>query len=43
MSQNKALADDFTENFNFPDRQWEHLASAEAAAAYIASFAPQKV
>jgi 2-polyprenyl-6-methoxyphenol hydroxylase-like FAD-dependent oxidoreductase len=43
MSQNKALADDFTENFNFPDRQWEHLASAEAAAAYIGSFAPREV
>ena len=27
MSQIPALADDFTENFNHPDRQWEHLAS----------------
>jgi len=38
MSQNKALADDFTDNFNRPDLQWEHLASPEATAAYIASF-----
>ena len=39
MSQNKRLCDDFTENFNHPDRQWEHVQSAEALAAYIASFA----
>jgi Styrene monooxygenase A putative substrate binding domain len=40
MSQNAALADDFTENFNHPDLQWEHLASPEATAAYIAGFGP---
>jgi 2-polyprenyl-6-methoxyphenol hydroxylase-like FAD-dependent oxidoreductase len=39
MSQNKRLADDFTENFNHPDRQWENLASPASTAAYIASFA----
>ena len=39
MSQNRSLCDDFTENFNHPDRQWEHLQTAEATAAYIASFA----
>ena len=39
MSQNPALADDFTENFNFPDRQWEHLASPAATEAYIGRFA----
>lgn len=38
MSQNTRLCDDFTENFNHPDRQWEHLQSPEATAAYIASF-----
>lgn len=38
MSQNSALADDFTENFNHPDRQWAHLSSDEATAAYIARF-----
>jgi 2-polyprenyl-6-methoxyphenol hydroxylase-like FAD-dependent oxidoreductase len=38
MSQNPALSDDFTENFTDPARQLEHLASSEAAAAYIASF-----
>ena len=36
MSQSRALVDDFTENFNYPDRQWEHLSSPEATAAYIA-------
>ncbi len=40
MSQNRALADDFTENFNHPDRQWARLQSAEATAAYIAELAP---
>ncbi len=39
MSQNRSLCDDFTENFNHPDRQWEHLQTPEATAAYIASFA----
>jgi 2-polyprenyl-6-methoxyphenol hydroxylase-like FAD-dependent oxidoreductase len=38
MSQNRALVDDFTENFNHPHRQWEHLQSPEATAAYIAEF-----
>lgn len=38
MSQNKRLCDDFTENFNYPDRQWEHLRSPEETSAYIASF-----
>lgn len=39
MSQIPALADDFTENFNRPDLQWEHLSSPDATAAYIARFA----
>jgi hypothetical protein len=39
MSQNPALANDFTDNFTVPARQLEHLASPDAAAAYIASFA----
>lgn len=39
LSQNPALVNDFTENFNHPDVQWEHLSSPEATAAYIASFA----
>jgi 2-polyprenyl-6-methoxyphenol hydroxylase-like FAD-dependent oxidoreductase len=39
MSQSPALADDFTENFNHPDRQWQNLSSPEATAAYIARFA----
>jgi hypothetical protein len=42
MSQNSALVDDFTENFNHPDRQWEHLSTPEATAAYIARFGPSE-
>jgi 2-polyprenyl-6-methoxyphenol hydroxylase-like FAD-dependent oxidoreductase len=38
MSQSSALADDFTDNFNAPDRQWEHLSSPEATAAYVGRF-----
>jgi 2-polyprenyl-6-methoxyphenol hydroxylase-like FAD-dependent oxidoreductase len=38
MSQNKALCDDFTENFNNPDLQWEHIRSPGATAAYISAF-----
>jgi len=40
MSQNPALADDFTENFNDPPQQWEHLRTPEATTAYIGEFAP---
>jgi 2-polyprenyl-6-methoxyphenol hydroxylase-like FAD-dependent oxidoreductase len=39
MSQNPALSNDFTDNFTDPTRQLAHLASPEATAAYIASFA----
>jgi hypothetical protein len=35
MSQNQALADEFTENFNYPDRQWDRVASAERIHAWI--------
>jgi 2-polyprenyl-6-methoxyphenol hydroxylase-like FAD-dependent oxidoreductase len=38
MSQNKALCDDFTDNFNRPDLQWEHLKTPEATAAYVGAF-----
>jgi 2-polyprenyl-6-methoxyphenol hydroxylase-like FAD-dependent oxidoreductase len=40
MSQNRALADDFTENFNRPDLQWARLQTAEATAAYISELTP---
>jgi 2-polyprenyl-6-methoxyphenol hydroxylase-like FAD-dependent oxidoreductase len=36
MSQNQALADEFTENFNYPDHQWDRVASAERIQAWIA-------
>jgi 2-polyprenyl-6-methoxyphenol hydroxylase-like FAD-dependent oxidoreductase len=39
MSQNRALSDDFTDNFTDPARHLEHLASLESARAYVGSFA----
>lgn len=38
MSQSSELADDFTENFNHPDRQWQHVSSAGAATEYVGRF-----
>ncbi|MES2198015.1 MAG: styrene monooxygenase/indole monooxygenase family protein [Pseudomonadota bacterium] len=35
MSQNQALADEFTENFNYPDQQWDRICSAERIQAWI--------
>lgn len=35
MSQNKALCDEFTENFNWPERQWDNLGSAARIRAWI--------
>jgi hypothetical protein len=35
MSQNQALADEFTENFNYPDRQWDHIATPGRIHAWI--------
>lgn len=35
MSQNKALCDEFTENFNWPERQWDNLASPERIRAWV--------
>ncbi len=40
MSQNLALANDFTDNFTDPSRHLANLSSPEAAAAYIAAFSP---
>jgi 2-polyprenyl-6-methoxyphenol hydroxylase-like FAD-dependent oxidoreductase len=39
MSQNRALADDFTDNFTQPAKHLANLASMDTAAAYIGSFA----
>lgn len=39
MSQNKALCDEFTENFNYPERQWDHVASPERIHAWLARVA----
>ena len=35
MSQNKALCDEFTENFNTPERQWDNLGSPARIEAWI--------
>jgi hypothetical protein len=35
MSANQALADEFTQNFNAPERQWDHLASPGRIRAWI--------
>lgn len=39
MSTNLDLANDFTEGFTDPERQWRNMASAEAAEAYVGRFA----
>lgn len=36
MAQNQAVADEFTENFSYPDRQWDNLATPERVTAYLA-------
>ena len=35
MSRNQPLCDDFTNNFNYPERQWDRLASAPRIRAWI--------
>ena len=35
MSQNQALADEFTENFNYPDLQWDRIATPERIQRWI--------
>lgn len=36
MAMNRALADEFTENFNYPERQWDRIASPARIQAWIA-------
>lgn len=44
MSQNQALADEFTENFNYPDRQWDRISTAQRINQWIARMsAPEPV
>lgn len=38
MSMNKAVCDEFTDNFSFPDRQWATLRSMEAVRAHLDRF-----
>lgn len=37
LFQNRALADEFTDNFNYPERQWDIFASVERMKAWCAS------
>ena len=36
MSQNPAVADEFTDNFNRPERQWDMLGTPERTGAFLA-------
>ena len=40
MSQNRALCDEFTDNFNRPEEQWNRLASPQRIQAWIAERQP---
>jgi 2-polyprenyl-6-methoxyphenol hydroxylase-like FAD-dependent oxidoreductase len=35
MAENRKLCDEFTENFNYPERQWDNLASEQRTHAWI--------
>src|SRR5262249_46402126 len=35
MAQNQKLADEFTENFNYPERQWDRLATPARIRAWV--------
>ncbi|WP_028138798.1 styrene monooxygenase subunit StyA [Bradyrhizobium japonicum] len=35
MSQNQALADEFTENFNYPERQWDRISTPQRIRSWI--------
>jgi hypothetical protein len=35
MGGNQALADEFTENFNYPDLQWDRIATPERIQRWI--------
>lgn len=36
MSQNRAIADEFTDGFNYPERQWDRFAHPQRTAAWVA-------
>ena len=37
LNQHRALADEFTDNFNFPEKQWDCFASVERMQAWVSS------
>ena len=43
VSQSRALADEFTDNFNFPERQWDCFASAARMKSWCRSAAMRKL
>lgn len=42
MALNKSIADEFTENFNYPERQWDRLASGRRMLQWIEERRPAK-
>jgi styrene monooxygenase len=40
LSRNRSLADEFTDGFNYPERQWDRFATPNRTAAWIAQHAP---
>jgi 2-polyprenyl-6-methoxyphenol hydroxylase-like FAD-dependent oxidoreductase len=43
MAQNKAVADVFTDNFNYPERQWRILSTPDRTSAFLREFDAQPV
>lgn len=42
LSENRKLCDEFTENFNFPERHWDCFASPARMRAWVASHTPEE-
>ena len=40
LSQSREMADEFTDNFNYPERQWDYFSSPQRIGAWCARFAP---
>lgn len=40
LSQSRAMADEFTDNFNYPERQWDYFSSPERIAGWCAKHMP---
>jgi styrene monooxygenase len=40
VSQSRALADEFTDNFNYPERQWDYFADPKRLGAWVSRHTP---